>query len=50
MLVVSKKPIIKELTIKKFSALGKSWGKIVVRHKEMGLYKNVHLVDKLYVL
>lgn len=50
MLVVSKKPIIKELTIKKFSALGKSWGKIVVRHKEMGLHKNVHLVDKLYVL
>lgn len=50
MMKLIKKPSIKELTSKRVSALGRSRGKIVVRHKETGLYQNTYFVDWCYII
>lgn len=47
---LSKAPIVKELITRGTSAIGKSRGKIVVRHRARGLYANVHLLNRFWLI
>lgn len=48
--LLKKKPVIRELVSKSFSKYGRSGGKIVVRHKQAGLYTNWHMYDNHWLV
>jgi hypothetical protein len=47
---LSPTPVVDVLTTNYKSALGHSYGKIVVRHREIGLQHNTHYVDNFRLI